>query len=151
MKIDELITEEVAKRRLDWTNSPKIGWVLENNTFKLYYGTSQENLHTILKEGIQSEDDGYVTCALEPHTAFAQARIKDRENSAVVVIEMSRSQREKMTRELKESISIVPGCTDLTKDLYEEWAKSDVEFYALAEVFIPVCIPAECIKGYMVK
>ena len=37
------------------------------------------------------------------------------------------------------------------KELYEGWGKSDVEYYALVEVFVPKYIPVNYIKGYMVK
>lgn len=148
MKTFDLVSEQTTTKKIEWTDDPLTGWFLESNPCRLYIGVQEDNISNILENGIFADDDGYIKCALEPYTAHFHAMpltesVTD-DKRAIVVVDLPQSftvnnpiytESEKVTN----------------KDLYEAWGKSDAEYYALVEVLVPKYIPANYIKGYMVK
>lgn len=148
MKTFDLISEHTTTKKIDWIDDPSVGWFLESNPCRLYVGVHEDDILDILENGIFADDDGYIKCALEPYTAYFHAMpltesVTDDKRAIVVV-------------DLPQSFTVNnPIYTEsdrvMNKDLYEHWGKSDVEYYALVDVFVPKHIPVNYIKGYMVK
>ena len=113
-----------------------------------------------MKEGIYAGSDGYVLCAAEPNTAYLHAAMRCmlRENKydsfsvpsktrAIFVLDVP-------LRYLNEKHLLAEGDKAeylKNKELYEEWGKSDVEYYSLIDVKIPEHIPVDFVKGYMIR
>ena len=148
MKTFDLVSEQTTSKKLEWTDDPSIGWFLESNPCRLYIGANEDNISDILENGIFADDDGYIKCALEPHTAHFNAMpltesVSD-DKRVIVVVDLPQGFTTKNP--------IYTENNKVTnKELYEGWGKSDVEYYALVEVFVPKYIPVNYIKGYMVK
>lgn len=150
MKFSELLENSVVDKKLKWETDPTIGWFMESNPITLYYGTQQNNISAILEQGILADNSGYVTCAIEPYTAFSQGLLLTEsiatQKRVVFVIEMP------LEFSKKNPIVVEDGYEKLENSkLYEEWGKSDAEYYALIEAKISKLIPVNFIKGYMVR
>ena len=148
MKSFDLFETLIYTKKIDWESDPFIGWFMESNPFRVYYGAHIDEAANILENGIFADDGGYIKCALEPYTAYYQAmpltESYDNDKRVVFVIEIPAEYSTK-NPVYTEDIRV----TD--KELYENWGKSDAEYYALAEVGIPKHISIGYIKGYMVK
>ncbi len=150
MKFSELLNNSVMDKKMKWEDDPKIGWFMESDPITLYYGTQQNNIDAILEQGILADSSGYVTCAIEPYTAFSQGSLLtesiSKQKRVVFVIEMP------LEFSKNNPIVVENGYEKLENgELYEEWGKSDVEYYALIEAKISKLIPVNFIKGYMVR
>ncbi len=156
MKFDKIIDEAVKNKGFGWINNPSIGWISDADPMRFYYGTTASNIKKILLDGIYAGDDGYVLMAAEPHSALAHASMRspfiegsmfDEEQNVIFIVEFPRSY-------LAKSHLLVENDRQArftNKELYEDWGKSDVEYYALIEVRVPEYIPVEFIKGYTTK
>ena len=146
MKINDIIKERVEVKKIDWNSDPDIGWFLETDPCRIYYGTDINDVETILEKGIFADDDGYVKCAMEPHTAHYHATplTESVDDNVRVIFVVDIPQDFSTANPLYTEF-------DKEKDLYENWGKSDVEFYALTDIYVPKHIPAKFIKGYMIK
>lgn len=146
MKIGDIVKEHIAVKKLDWVQDPDIGWFLESNPCRVYYGAHQDDVADIMENGIFADDDGYVKCAIEPHTAHFHATplTESVENDKRVVFVIDIPQEFSKANPLYTEF-------DKEKNLYESWGKSDAEFYALTDISVPKHIPVKYIKGYMVK
>ena len=157
MKFDQIIDEAANSRILGWTNNPNIGWISDADPMRFYYGSHATKVKQILRNGIYAGDDGYVLLAAEPHSAIAHASMRapvtegimfsDSGESVVFVVEFPRDYLAK--KHLLVENDRQSRFTN--KELYEEWGKSDAEYYALIEVRVPEYIPVEFIKGYTKK
>lgn len=153
MKINQLIEQEVKNRKLKWNNRPDIGWLIESDTIRLYYGTDIRNTKKIFKEGIYANTDGYVLCAAEPNTAQLHSVIRILSESKQTDHSISNNQKaifivdvpKKYTNQINSEARLYD------KELYESWGKSDIEYYALVDVKIKNHIPVDWIKGYMIQ
>lgn len=157
MKIDNLINEAYNDKKMDWNGNPSLGWHSRNAFNTFYYGTSLSNVKTCLRDGIHSKiKNGDVILSVEPNTAFAQAGLSLQINETKIntswndraVIQLSIP-----NKYLKGHRLIIENGKDrlTNRELYENWGKSDVEYYALINVRIPMFIPPEYITGYMVR
>ena len=148
MKSTDLFVSRPTTKKIEWESDPSIGWFMESNPFRVYYGAPKDEVANILENGIFADDDGYVKCALEPYTAHYQAMplTESCENDKRVVFIVDIPTNYSIKNPVYTEDARV---TD--KELYENWGKSDAEYYALAEVCIPKHIPVTCIKGYMIK
>ena len=148
MKISDLVTEQVKTKKIDWAEDPTIGWFMDHDPLRVYYGASESDVANILENGIYADESGYVKCALEPYTAHLHAmpllETYDKDNRVVFVIDIPTNQSTSNPLYVEKG-----SATD--KDLYESWGKSDVEFYALVDIKTPKHIPVNFIKGYMIK
>ena len=148
MKISQLVTEHVKAKKLDWIEDPVIGWFMESDPVRVYYGANESDVADILENGIYADENGYVKCALEPYTAHHHAmpltETYDKDNRVVFVIDIPTNHTTHNPLYIKDQAAT-------NKDLYESWGKSDVEFYALVDVESPKHIPVSYIKGYMIK
>lgn len=148
MKKSELFEQNIKSKKIDWISDPEIGWFMESNTIRLYYGASEKDINSILENGIYADDNGYVRCSLEPYTAYYHAmpltESYKEDKRVVFVMDIPASYTSK-------NPLFIESETITNKKLYESWGKSDVEFYALADVEVPRHIPVKFIKGYMVK
>jgi hypothetical protein len=145
MKSSEFFEQQLKFKKMAWVSDPSIGWFMNADPVRLYYGAPTSQLKSIFENGIYANDAGYVVCALDPYTANYHVPLTENEDRrAIVVIDIPSSYTKNRPFYI-ESKKI----TD--KDLYESWGKSDVEFYALADVEVPLHIPNKYIKGYMVK
>jgi len=156
MKFDQIIDETINSKILGWTNNPSIGWIADSELMRFYYGTNTMNIKKILTDGIYAEDDGYVLLAAEPYSALAHSQMRssivegmmfDDSNDIVIIVEFPRNYLSK--KHLLIENDRMERFTD--KELYENWGKSDVEYYALIEVKVPEYVPVEFIKGYTKK
>lgn len=158
MKIENLITESYTDKKLEWDGNPSLGWHKSwpNTTF--YYGTPLTNVKNCLREGIHpinKNDD--VIVSVEPNTAFAQAALSLQINESIInapwcdraVIQLSIPQKYLKGHKLVIENDINTRLSN--NRLYENWDKSDVEYYALINVRMPMFIPPEYIIGYMVR
>lgn len=154
MRFSNIVTETVNTKKLDWVRNPKIGFVAESTRTRLYYGCDTSKLKKIFREGIYGSDDGYIMCSAEPYTALSHATMRqalteslDDNSRAVVVVDVPLSFFN--DREIVVENDRHRRFTN-TK-LYEEWGKSDCEYYALINVMVPDHIPVQWIRGYMTK
>lgn len=147
MKLSELkvIADD---KKLEWNADPKLGWFMESDPLTLYYGAQKKEVEAILENGIFADDSGFVTCAFEPYTAYSQGAVLtesiDQQERVVFIIEMPLAYNEKHP-------VFVEDDKIVNKELYEEWGKSDSEYYALVEAKVAKLIPINFIKGYMIK
>ncbi len=157
MKFDHIIDETANSRVVGWIDNPNIGWISDADPMRFYYGAPATKVKQILRDGIFASDDGYVLLSAEPHSSLAYAKMRtpltedimfsDEEQSVVFIVEFPRNylaKRHLLVENDKQS-------RFTNKELYEEWGKSDVEYYALIEVRVPEYIPVEFIKGYTTK
>ena len=155
MKIQNIINESARTKKLQWKRNPKLGWVNEGLECSLYYGTTQNNITRILKEGIYAGEDGYVLCSFEPNTALVHSTMRSLiiESSTPfsivntpVIVEIG------FSNAYYDRIEILKDPHHrMDKKIYESWGKSDVEYYALIHIGVPNHVPVKFIKGYMVK
>ena len=126
----------------------------------------------ISKQGIVSPTDGptagYVSLALEPNTAFGYAsmsgvggestfrkagkRVKSTPvaERAVFVLEIPKEYVVKHMASERGAMQSTKGKL-IDKKMYDEWNKSDSEYYALTEIRLPDNVPTKFIKGFMKK
>ncbi len=153
MKFDQMMNEAVNSRTLGWINNPSLGWIAGSELMRFYYGTNTTKVKQILRDGIYAGDDGYVLLATEPYSALEHSQMRspliegmmfDDNDGIVFVVEFPRNYLSKkhllVENDREERFT--------NKELYENWGKSDVEYYALIEVRVPEYIPVEFIKGY---
>ena len=55
MKSSDLFETRVSTKRLDWDSNPSIGWFIESNPFRVYYGAHIDDAANILENGIYAE------------------------------------------------------------------------------------------------
>ena len=129
MKSRELFEHQPKAKKISWTSDPELGWFMESNPVRIFFGTTERKLASIFENGIYADQSGYIRCALEPHTAYFHSmpltekyNTNDKRVVLVIDIPASYSKKHPFYMESQEA-------TD--KDLYESWGKSDVEFYAL--------------------
>ena len=148
MRKSELIEQAIKSKKIDWISDPEIGWFLESDPIRLYYGAKENEIASILENGIYADENGYVCCSLDPYTANYHAmpltESYNEDKRVVFVIDIPASYTAK-------NPFFVESERITDKKLYEKWGKSDVEFYALENVEVPKHIPVKFIKGYMVK
>lgn len=153
MKFDQIIDEAVNSRVIGWNNNPSIGWIAGSDLMHFYYGTDVTKVKQILRDGIYAGDDGYVLLAAEPYSALAHSQMRsqliegmmfDDNDDIIIVVEFPRNYLAK--KHLLVENDSAGRFTN--KELYENWGKSDVEYYALIEVRVPEYVPVEFIKGY---
>ena len=153
MKITQLLNPNIEEKKIKWNGAPKIGWLRESDTIRLYYGSDKSKAKKIFKEGIFVGSDGYILCAIEPNTAYLHSTMRNLQETisfssstnsdrCVYVIDLPR----KYLKSIKEADDKIAS-----KKLYETWGKSDVEYYALIDVKLSKIIEPQYIKGFMVK
>lgn len=155
MKIEHVINEIYDTSQKSWNGNPTIGWYNDNLNYRLYYGTHISKVKENIKEGFNSRHDD-ILFAFEPNTALVHAAMRihnslgrldlDINKRAVIEVVVPRDY-------LHDNIIIENDINNRlhTKKIYEQWGKSDVEFYAFVNVKIPTHIPPDFINGYMVK
>lgn len=170
LRFRELILEGIKKT--SWTKMPMIGWWLDNDPITFYHGTHVRNLEFIEKNGIIAPTSGptagWVSLALEPNTAFGYASMSGAGGEsgfrAAGASPVATPPSERIVFELLIPKSIVisrmapeRGAMQSTKNRlkdkeeYENWTRSDVEYYALTEIRMPKKVAKKFIKSYMVK
>jgi len=167
MKIRELF-ESSNPMQLPWNGNAPIGWWQDNKVMRMYHGTNLDFVPSIAKEGLTRLDakTGMISFAFEPFTARAfavmggEARFLASKSKALVVPENKRAvlifdlPREFVFKvidrdfhgndpEHKERL--------IDKSVYENWTRSDQQYYQLCEMRLESVIPASMMAGYMIK
>ena len=160
---------EEGIKKIPFDKNPKIGWWLDNDPITFYHGTHIDNLEFIIKNGIKAPTEGYtkdwVSLALDPftgrgyaamsgvggETAFRSAgkKVKTTPMNERIVFKIQLPKSlvlKKMAKGRGEMQSTLNRLKD--KKEYENWTKSDVEYYALTEIRMPKKIDTKFIKGY---
>lgn len=172
MKIRDLFE---AKLPGAWNRNPQIGWWMDNDPIRLYHGTHERNLDSIIKNGISAPSSGptagWVSLAIEPNTAHGYASMSGMggesefrvangnakhtpENERIVlVLEIP---KDYLISHMAPARGNVDEYRDrlTNKTKYLEWkaaGKTDKEYYAIAEIRLPKHVPAKYIVGYMKK
>lgn len=151
-------------KQLRWNKNPDIGWWLDNDPITFYHGTHIDNLESIKKNGIISDD--YISLALEPYTAhgyaammggeksFTQAGKKAKtvppEERVVLVIKIPKDVVLKNMAPERGAMQSTKGkLTD--KSLYDIHKGNDHQYYQLTEIRMPKKIDSRYIVGWMKK
>jgi hypothetical protein len=162
--------EMPVKKSYAWRGDPKIGWWASKNSIMLYHGTHYSRVEHILNTGIKAPKSGptadWVSLALEPNTAFGYASMggesdfRAAKGKAIsippgerVVLVVKMSLRYILKNMEKDFRGNIPETRDrlTNKEKYENWKKSDQEYYALTEIRFPKVVMPNHILGYMVK
>jgi len=158
-------------KQFAWSGNPKIGWWKDRNMLMLYHGTHIDNLKLIADSGyIKAPTSGptanWVSMALEPNTSLGYAsmggesafRAAGAKASHIPINERGvLVAKVPMTWVLKNMETNFRGNTDGTrtrltnKAEYDEWSKTDQEYYALTELRFPKTFPTRFIVGFMKK
>ena len=159
-----------SKKQYAWNNNPKIGWWEDRKSVIFYHGTHYSRLLNILESGIKAPKSGptanWVSMALEPHTAFGYASMGGESSFRAAGAKAKHiPSNERVVLVAKIPMSFIKsnmeknfrGNIDSTKDnltnktKYDNWNKSDQEYYALTELRFPKKLDPKFIIGYMIK
>jgi hypothetical protein len=169
-KFSELLTEAKIKQK-PWDKNPKIGWWLDGKKITAYHGTHINNIDWVVQNGLKAPTEGYtagiVSLALEPNTAWGYAsmsgaggEVESLRNVGADVKSTSHSERVVFILEFPKSYllkNIMPityrtSQDKLTKkELYDEWTRTDQEYYMMTELKFKGTVDPKYIKGYMKK
>lgn len=174
----ELLTEGKIKKK-PFDKNPKIGWWLDNDPIRFYHGTHIRNIEYVEENGLLAPTSGdtanWISLALEPHTAHGYASMSgaggetaykssadgsfrsstnikttDKKERVVFIVELPKSLvLSKMAKERGAMQSTKNRLKD--RQEFEDWKKTDQEYYALTEIRMPKKIDTKYIKGYMTK
>ena len=153
--------DEMNVRQMGWSFDENTWWQ-ENRLF--FHGTHVANLDAIASEGLKAGPGSKgvgVYLALDPFTARGyasmaaaggekqfkkQARPKSTpmNERAVLVVMLSSTEIKKLKISEKDS-------RILDKPTWEKEGKGNPRYWELAEVVYPIDLPANYIKGYMIK
>ena len=161
-------------KMLEWNSYPKIGWWLEADTVKLYYGTHMKHVEEILENGLKSTS--FVSLALDPNAALGKASINSghtmtrpdgtliryvpMNERVVVVLEIPSSY---IFSQLNSGLANKIDDKLVNKNFYDAWVENhlnrkkiysdvyDQEYYGASELHFPKSMSSKFITGYMVK
>ena len=150
MKRFKLLIEGIKK--ISWNKMPKIGWWLDSNIITFYHGTHFRNLEFIEKNGILAPTSGptagWVSLALTNTTAFGYAAMSGAggesgfRSAGGKVTSTPPAERIIFKLEIPKKFvqsKMAPerGAMQSTKNRlkdkreYDNWTRSDIEYYAL--------------------
>lgn len=158
------------KKKFKWNGTPTIGWWADRQSLIMYHGTHYSNLSGILSSGIYAPKSGptanWVSMALEPNTAFGYASMGGESGfraagakavtvppseRVVLVAKFPISFVEKhMEKDYRGNVAYTRNRL-IDKNEYDNWKKSDQEYYALTEIRFPKVVEPKYLIGYMVK
>jgi hypothetical protein len=171
MKLSEEILLMIDEtKEIPWEGHPKIGWWKDQEHLTLYHGTHKDNLHSVLKNGINRarESTGMISMALEPNTAHGYASMHGGElnfrragskakhvpdkDRVFVVAKVPKDWIEKNSHPDKRLGGNIGDAAKRMRDpeLHKNFKGADSEYYGMAELRFPH-IPKEFIQGYMRK
>lgn len=158
-------------KKIKWTNNPKIGWWEDRTSLIMFHGTHYSNLPKILESGIFAPSSGptagWVSMAFDPFTSFGYASMTGGESNfraaggkartakpyerCILVCKfpmtwVKQNMNEKLTGNMPQ---MRKHLTD--KNLYDNWKKTDHEYYMACELQFPTKIDKKFIVGYMFK
>lgn len=156
---------------LPWDANPKVGWWEDLDPIIFYHGTHENNLQSVLDNGLtrKDPDTGMISLALEPYTANAYAAMsgsggehKFRQIGAsatttkvderVVIKFAIPNEWVKKHMDPKLGGNIGDAYKRMrSKDLYEQYEGSDQQYYQFAEIRVDAVVPPNFIVGYMKK
>jgi hypothetical protein len=166
---DMLLEANIKKK--SWDKNPKIGWWLDNKKITAYHGTHINNIDWVVQNGLKAPTEGYtagiVSLAMEPNTAWGYAsmsgaggEVESLRNAGAAVKSTSHKERVVFILEFPKSfllkhISAIDYRTSQdklsNKELYDEWTKTDQEYYMMTELKFKGTVDPKFIKGYMTK
>ncbi len=125
---------------IQWHNDPRIGFWINNNPVRLYYGILTDELSEVSTSGIRGR---WISLYLDPYSVM--------QGDVMMVVDIP-------TRWLMAHMDQRLGGNTpeqkrrlLTQELYEKWGKSDHEYYAGARILVESLVPARYIVGYLSK
>lgn len=130
-------------RKLLWESNPKIGFWINNDPIKLYYGTPF-NPDIIAKIGIIAPTKRWVSMNIDPYTA--QEKIGD---GFVIVTEIPMNWLfPRMDQRLGDNTNAEKERL-LRKELYDKWSREDWRYYLNTEIHVVNSVPSRYIVGFM--
>lgn len=134
-------------RKFPWNRNPKINWWLDNDTIRFYQSVDLSNLSVIDKVGLKAAhggpESGNVALYLDPYSAKSDSK----EEQAILIIDLP------FRWMLMHMSKVMDGDRKrLTeKGSYEQWTRTDHEYYKGAMVRIKNVVPRRFVTGFMVK
>lgn len=132
-------------KRILWNSYPTIGFWIENDPVRFYYGVDLTSIDNIAKRGIVAPDHGWIELSIDPITA-----IEPTFEACLVVDLPTRWMMERMDQRLRGNPEYLKSRL-LNKDLYTKWTRLDIEYYASLQIHIANVVPSRYIIGFMVK
>jgi hypothetical protein len=133
-----------------WQNNPDIGWWLDNEPLKLYFGCSNTDVPNIDRGGIRSLSTGpnafAISVSLDPGTAYSKinSNVMQKDRAVLHV-------RVPLRWFMSAFDSDLSGVRDkqrlLDKDMYEKFTRSDLDYYKGFQVRIRSNIPRRFVVG----
>lgn len=117
--------------------NPRIGWWIDNDPIRFYYGCDPYEVDYFSKIGIVAP---WVGLSLEPVSL---------PNPAILVIELpTKWMMEQMDQRLQ-GHSEAQKSRLLVRDLYTKWTRFDHQYYTGLKIHIVKQVPARYIAGFM--